>query len=194
MLQIIIRIIIEPLFWLLYWPKPKNWRNMFQSGPVIYMSNHKRWFDPVMIILFSVRPVYIMGKIELFKNKFIGWFLRSVNAFPITRGKADVSALKQSINVLKKGKVLLIFPEGHRTAGDSLNELHEGVSFIAARSKATIVPIYIHNDYGFFNTARVTIGKPIDIKKIESEKNTFLNKNEISKILFSSLKELGQGE
>ena len=193
MLQIFLRIFIEPLFWLLYWPKPKNWRNMFQKGPVIYMSNHKKWFDPIMIILFSLRPVYVLGKNELFVNKFFAFILRSLYAYPIKRGAADVGAIKESINILKEGKVLLIFPEGHRTRGANLNSLHDGISFIAARAKATIVPMYIHNDYGFFNTAKMTIGNPIDIKKIEAEKGK-LSKEQISEILFTDLKELHQGE
>lgn len=194
MLQVIIRIVIQPFFWLLYWPKPKNWKNMFQKGPVIYMSNHKKWFDPIMIILFSVRPLYILGKIELFKNKFFAWFFRSVNVVPVERGKADISAMKKSINVLKEGKILLIFPEGTRTKGENLNKLHAGVSFIAAKTKATIVPMYIHNDYSFFRPARMTIGEPINLKMIEAQKNTSLKKEQISDILFESLRQLGHEE
>ena len=193
MLQIIARIFIQPLFWLLYWPKPKNWSYMFQKGPVIYMSNHKRWFDPVMIVLLSLRPVYTIGKQELFNNKFYNFFLRKLMAFPVGRGSADLTALKRSINILKSGKVLLIFPEGTRTHGKDLNQLHDGVSFIASKTKAMIVPINIQNDYSFFHTAKVSIGKPIDIQKLEEENGT-LKMEQISSVLFESMRELHQGD
>jgi len=146
-----------------------------------------------MIILFSVRPVYILGKEELFVNKLHGFILRSLYAFPVKRGQADVSAIKTSINILKEGKILLIFPEGTRTKGENLNSMHDGVSFIAMRAKATIVPINIQNDYTFFHRPIVTIGEPLDINKIEAEKGK-LSKEQISQILFGTLKELHQGE
>lgn len=193
MLQIIVRIILQPLFWLFYWPKPKNWRYLNKSGPVIYMSNHKRWFDVFIIILSSMRVVYILGKQELFENKLFGAVLRGLNAFPVSRGTADVSAIKQSINILKEGKVLLIFPEGTRTKGEELNTMHDGVSLIALKSKASIVPINIQNDYDFFHHAKVTIGEPIDIKKLELQTDK-LNTKKVSEILFKTLANLHKGE
>ncbi|MDN8940728.1 lysophospholipid acyltransferase family protein, partial [Staphylococcus aureus] len=71
--------------------------------------------DPVFLAIIFSSKIKFMGKKELFENKFLAVFLRSIGVFPIDREGRDLKSLKNSIKLLKDGKVLGIFPEGTRT-------------------------------------------------------------------------------
>ena len=68
----------------LYWRLSRIGReHVPQTGPVIFVSNHRSFIDPFIIGLCNRRPVYYVAKEELFKNRFLGWFLGSLGAFPV---------------------------------------------------------------------------------------------------------------
>ncbi len=58
-------------------------------------------------------------------------------------GAADREALRRAQQVLEAGEVLILFPEGERRSGPVVEDLHEGVAFLAARTGATVVPVGI---------------------------------------------------
>jgi 1-acyl-sn-glycerol-3-phosphate acyltransferase len=66
-----------------------------------------------------------------------------VGAFPVHRESADREALRRAQQVLDAGEVLILFPEGERRSGPVVQDLHEGVAFLAARTGATVVPVGI---------------------------------------------------
>ncbi len=67
----------------------------------------------------------------------------AVGAFPVHRQSADREALRRAQQVLEAGEVLILFPEGERRTGPVVEDLHEGVAFLAARTGATVVPVGI---------------------------------------------------
>lgn len=52
-----------------------------------------------------------MAKAELFKNPILGFIIRSLGAFPISRGKGDVGSVKTVFRLLEEGKIVGIFPK-----------------------------------------------------------------------------------
>ncbi len=64
-----------------------------------------------MIAIAVPRPVSFMAKKELFENKILGKLVSALNAFPVDREGSDLSAIRNSLKVLKEDKVLGIFPE-----------------------------------------------------------------------------------
>ena len=116
------------------------------SGPVIIAGNHLSYMDPLMICMVEPRsrPVHFMAKIELFGHgPFFNWLLRSLHAFPIRRGAADREAISTATDILKRGGIVGIFPEGTRIRGDKVSAGEEGAAFIAMRADAPIVPVGI---------------------------------------------------
>ena len=85
--------------------------------------------------------VFYFAKVELFRNKAIGWFLRGVHAFPVNRGKADRHAWKQSQDILKRGDQLIFFPEGTRSKD---GEVQSGQPGMARLAFATGAPVADH--------------------------------------------------
>lgn len=136
--------------------------NIPSDGGVILCANHNSLWDPVLIGSHTKRPIHFMAKRQLFKNKLFDWVLRKLCAFPVDRDGADISALKNSLKILKRGDVLGIFPEGTRRDSIDIKHFKEGVSLIAQRSQATILPVRIRSTFRFRAPVAIEYREPID--------------------------------
>lgn len=114
-----------------------------ESGPVILAPNHRAHVDPPLLSLISPRPLCFMAKDELFRVPVFGKFIRAMGAFPVKRGTADRAALKRAIELLKAGRVVVIFPEGTRSEDGTLRTAEKGFALIAKQTGAPIVPVAI---------------------------------------------------
>jgi 1-acyl-sn-glycerol-3-phosphate acyltransferase len=84
-----------------------------------------------------------MGKDSLWDNRLLARILPTLGAFPVHRESADRESLRQAQKVLEAGEALVLFPEGERRTGPVIEDLHDGVAFLAARTGATVVPVGI---------------------------------------------------
>lgn len=134
-----------------------------KDGAVIVYANHQNFRDPIILCAHLSRPMYFMGKKELFQNRLIARALTAIGVFPVARGEADVSAIRTSLSILKAGGVLGIFPEGHRYTDGQIHEAGNGISLIALRSGAAAVPARIFGRYKLFGKIRVHVGAPVDL-------------------------------
>ncbi len=137
--------------------------NVPESGALIVYGNHISMKDPVMVGYALNRPVHFMAKNELFKSKFLSRLFSALGAFPVDRGGADMKAVRTSIRLLSRNEVLGMFPQGGRRSQNANTKLENGVSLIALRSMATLVPVYI-TGYKLFRKNRLIIGKPIQLE------------------------------
>src|SRR5205823_10309120 len=85
-----------------------------RSGPLIVVSNHFAWVDPVMLGAYFPRPLIFMAKQELWRMRPVGWIVERYGAFPVRRGEADRGAFRAALGILEAGGALGIFPEGTR--------------------------------------------------------------------------------
>ncbi len=113
-----------------------------ESGPVILAPNHVSYLDPFLVGVAVSRRVHFMAKKELFRNPLVGWLLRGVQAYPVTRERVDPSTLKRTLSLLAAGQVVLMFPEGTRGDGRALGQAKPGIAVIAAHSGAVVVPVF----------------------------------------------------
>ncbi len=84
-----------------------------------------------------------MAKEELFKVPVLGPIIRSLGAFKVRRGEGDTESIRRALSLLEEGRALLVFPEGSRGDGKSLQPVNRGVTMLAKRSKAQVVPVGI---------------------------------------------------
>ena len=140
-----------------------------RSG-VLLCPNHSSNWDPILVALrlpINYR-LHIMAKEELFANPLLGWLLKKVGAFPVSRGSNDINAVKQSIQALKDGDNLLIFPEGttiHNGVGytDGLPaHAKAGVAMIGVRTGAKLVPVFVDGEKKLFHRTRIIFGQPYE--------------------------------
>lgn len=161
MLYVIIKILLFPIVWLLFRPRIIGRENLRIKGAAIFVCNHISMIDPVIIMVATPRIVHFMAKAELFKNWFLNLFFRALLAFPVDRTKADMASLKKALHLLGGGKVFGIFPEGKRTITNDLDTLEKGAAFLASRSGAPIVPMYIKHDSYRRLHVKMMVGEPI---------------------------------
>ncbi len=168
--------------------------NIPLDGKLVVCSNHSNNLDPVVISIFFPRRISWMAKKELFDNKFISFIGRNVGAFPVNRDEVDIGAVKNSLKILKEGRVLGIFPEGTRVKEMNLNNAKSGVSLLAIRSKAPVLPIYVESRYKLFSKVKIHIGKPLYLHKDIEGKPTPEQYKELSKYILSQIYSLKDKE
>ena len=149
--------------------------NIPKIEPVVVVSNHLSNIDPFVVnVALFPRKVCSMAKEELFRNPLLSFFFRKLGAFPIHRGKYDRRAFKNSLEVLSRGQVFAIFPEGRRNRLEDgkLGPLHKGAALIAIKSGVLVVPMGIKgtekifpkgNLLPRFPKVKVKIGKPLPL-------------------------------
>jgi 1-acyl-sn-glycerol-3-phosphate acyltransferase len=112
-------------------------------GPLIVAANHLHSFDAFLLSAFLPRKIMFLTRASAYRFPPVGWFLRMCGAFPITRGQADQWSLNWSLEVLKQGKVLGIFPEGRVQHGSGMAVAKTGVALLACKAGAPILPMSI---------------------------------------------------
>lgn len=117
--------------------------NIPENEGVIIASNHRSYADPVLLTMYMKKPVRYMAKEELFKNKLFGAFIKMLGAFPVRRGKGDMQIIEDSVDIIKQGHNLVIFPEGTRAKENKVGKGKTGVAMIAAKAGADVLPVGI---------------------------------------------------
>jgi len=152
--------------------------NIPRSGPVLLVSNHTSYTDPVVLGVACPRPVHYLGKRELFEHgRIFTWLIRTLGCVPIRRDRHASSAIRRAEELLGAGEVVGLFPEGGiETRGD----LKAGVALIAMRSGAPVVPVYLSGTRGMYEPdawllrsrrVRVEVGKPLHARDIGARSN-----------------------
>ena len=148
-----------------------------KNGPLIVASNHLNNADPPFLARALGRPPIFMAKKEMVEKPVIGALFRAWGAFPVRRGEPDRAALRAAEDVLRRGEVLLMFPEGTRSRTGAMNHAHPGTGLIALRTGAPILPMAITGTEGIrwpycflkplsVRRVRVTIGEPFTLPPV----------------------------
>lgn len=145
------------------------------EGPAILMINHIAFFDPVVVLGNLPRNIVPIAKAEGFRNPILYLWLRLWRVIPLHRGEVDRAALREILQVLAAGEVVLIAPEGTRSSG--LQRARAGVAFLGYRSGAPIIPVALEGTRGFptINPVRwrqpgavVRLGRPFRFRPVPS--------------------------
>ncbi len=118
----------------------------------LIVSNHISHADPPLLGIICKKVyslnarLYFLAKEELFQiNKHYEEILHVLHAIPLKRSGLDINAIKKGMEILHSGASLVIFPEGTRNKTHDFLIGRPGAGFIALKTKATIIPIYLKN-------------------------------------------------
>lgn len=169
-----------------------------EDGPFIICANHISATDPIAMAsaMRHIQP-HFMAKSQLFKNPALSWLLRNLGAYPVNRDGKDVGALSGSIDMLKNGMSVGMFPQGTRHPGKNPEDtkVRNGIGLIAASSGAKILPMYIdtkNNTAKLFRRRTVIIGKPITPEELAFDPSARGEYNRISSLIFDRICEIGK--
>lgn len=118
------------------------------TGAVIIAPTHRSNIDTPFMGAVLEREQRFMAKDSIFKSPFWTKFLVALGGFPVKRGSFDRETLNNARAILKRGEVLVVYPEGARQEGPRIKPVFEGAVWLAARSGAPIVPAGIGGSHG----------------------------------------------
>lgn len=121
--------------------------NIPKTGPVLMVSNHQSHFDPPLIGVGCRRRLNYLARETLFHFAPFRWLIRSLDAIPIDRDGLGLTGIKESLRRLKRGEIVLIFPEGTRSRDGEIAPFRPGFTVLAARSGAAILPVAIEGAF-----------------------------------------------
>jgi 1-acyl-sn-glycerol-3-phosphate acyltransferase len=174
-----------------------------QEGPLLVVSNHLSNADPPLLTIAFPRTVFFMGKSELFRVPGLGWLIRRLGGFPVTRGTPDRVALRHALAVLDQGIAMGIYPEGGRSKTGAMVRGFPGAGLLALQSRAPILPVAIYGTEYFpvngewpprrprsaESGVTIRFGHPfriperVDGKRVTSEEATRLLMSQVAELL-----------
>jgi 1-acyl-sn-glycerol-3-phosphate acyltransferase len=145
----------------------------------LFMSNHSSLFDIPLLEAYIPTFVRAVEALRQFKWPLYGWAIRRLGNIPIDRKNihASIKSMKRTEKILKKGKSIIILPEGHRTLDGNLGQFKKLPFHLAKQAGIPIIPIGLsglfqlkHKGSWLIRPRPVTIkfGQPITPEKIES--------------------------
>jgi 1-acyl-sn-glycerol-3-phosphate acyltransferase len=168
-----------PLCRLLFRPSVSGAENIPKSGAAILVSNHISAGDTFLLPSMIRRRVTFPAKIELFhgrglKGKILSWFLTSVGQRPMDRsgGRASAGGMENVLDVLRKGDLLGIYPEGTRSPDGRLYKGKTGVARLVLQAGVPVIPVgmidtqlvpsRLVHAIPIMRRPKIRIGKPMD--------------------------------
>lgn len=149
--------------------------NVPKEGACILTPNHESFADPIWITIPIKRRVRYMAWERFFRIPVLGTIMRVFGAFPVKLETTDTAAQKEAIDLMKKGSLLVIFPEGGRTRTGKLMPFKAGAFRLALAHGVPIVPVTIDGGYHIWSVHRllprpgkltITYHQPIYIEKL----------------------------
>ena len=159
----------------------------------IFCSNHQTNNDAIIIKAKISHKFKFLSKASLFKNKFFGWIMRGLGAYPINRGGNDIQAVKTTLNYLKNNEQIVIFPEGTRVKEDESAEYKNGLVMFALKTDCYVVPSYFRKKTKPFVFNKLVIGEAFKFSEMDEFKDVKPTKevlNRASEVLHEKMEYL----
>jgi 1-acyl-sn-glycerol-3-phosphate acyltransferase len=188
-----------------YGLRTEGMQHVPRSGPVLVLANHESFLDPVLVGLAVRRHLCFLARDTLFNHPAFGWLIGSLGAAPINQDGFARQGLKTTLEQLRAGRAVLVFPEGERSADGELHALRPGVHLLIKKMKMPVLPVGIAGAYEvwprhqklprlsplFFpaskGTLAVVVGQPLDGAELAK-----MPRQRVLDDLFSSLQEVQQ--
>ncbi len=172
-----------------------------KQGGVLIAANHASYLDIPFLGVALQRRAAFLGRQDLFPMPGIHWLCRWLGWIPIRQNRLDREGFAKAINLIKEGRVVVIYPEGTRTLDGTLGPGKPGLGVIVAETGCRVVPAYIAGTYEAlpteatwvrFHPIKVVFGPPIDFSADATRlagKEFFRH---VSRTVMARIAELGQ--
>ncbi|MEO1068982.1 MAG: lysophospholipid acyltransferase family protein [Cyanobacteria bacterium J06638_6] len=162
--------VVSPMLGLYFRGRVYGAEHVPNAGGLVVVANHASDFDPPLLSAAVRRPVSYMAKEELFKVPVLSQSIRLYGAYPVKRGSADRSAIREALKQLDQGWAVGIFLQGTRTADGRIPGAKIGAALIAAKAQVPLLPVSLWGTHCIFKPGSslprstpltIRIGEPI---------------------------------
>jgi long-chain acyl-CoA synthetase len=121
------------------------------QGPLILVANHCSFFDAFILAaslpLRTCQQIFYLGFEWFFRQPLLAWWGRGVRVIPVDMDTYLLRALQASAVILRRGKVLCVFPEGERSVDGRVRPFRKGVGILVKELKVPVLPAYISGSF-----------------------------------------------
>jgi len=202
-------VVLGPILRLLFRPWVEGIENVPPQGAAILASNHLSFSDSFFLPLMVSRRVTFLAKAEYFTGRGVkGWFSKlfftSIGQVPIDRsgGRASEGALKKGLEILNKGDLLGLYPEGTRSPDGRLYRGKTGIARMALEAGVPVIPVAMINTFDIQPPGKVIprimrvgirIGEPLDFSRYQGlASDRFVLRSITDEIMYELMQLSGQ--
>jgi 1-acyl-sn-glycerol-3-phosphate acyltransferase len=127
-----------------------NRERIIEEGGVILAMNHESYLDPPLAGIACHREIHYLARKTLLEWPILGPILPKLKVIPVDQDRADMSALKNVIKLVRAGESTVIFPEGSRTLDGNLLPALPGLGLVIAKTLVPVVPMRIFGAHKAF--------------------------------------------
>lgn len=160
------------------------------KGPLIIVQNHRGFMDfPLIVRMFALRRVHVVVSETLYASSgFLRFLLKVMGVIRAERFSGNLSFVNESIAVLKKGGIVLIYPESKIETTEEIWEFKRSAALISLQSGVPILPIYHNGRIGFFKRDKCFIGDLMYPQEYAAEGATLAeNADRLNKALYDNI-------
>ena len=172
-----------PLQWLFFKKKVYYEGKKYSSwkkGGKLFISNHYNILDyGLNCFMVFPRKLFAVTSEMPFKSKLLRFGMKFFGTIQANRATGDMSFIDKSAQVISKGKLVQIFPEGRNTPDGEMHPFKPSYVMIAALANCKIVPIITDGNYGIFKRVSVIIGNEIDLGELLGKDPATFTKEDI---------------
>lgn len=117
------------------------------TGGLLVAANHASYLDIPLLGCGMKRRAWYLGRSDLFPIPVVNAVLRSLGWIPIRLGRFDREAFSRAIELIRQGKVVVIFPEGGRSRDGRLRPPKAGIGVIVSKTGCPVVPAYLKGTF-----------------------------------------------
>lgn len=201
-------VVIGPVVKAIFRPWIVGRSNVPKHGAAILASNHLSVSDSVFLPLLIDRPMSFLAKSDYFTGHGLkGWatkyFMKATGQIPIDRsgGKASEASLNTGLQVLGRGDVLGIYPEGTRSPDGKLYRGRTGIARMALEARVPVIPVVMVDTDTAMPIGRtvprivrvgIVIGEPLDFSRYEGMENDRYILRSVTDEIMVALQRLGE--
>ncbi|MCM1043763.1 MAG: 1-acyl-sn-glycerol-3-phosphate acyltransferase [Corallococcus sp.] len=157
----VLRYLVRP-----FYPTKIYGQKKLEQKQLILVGNHISAWDPVLLYAWTKTHVSFMYKAEFQQNKFLRWAFDGLEFIPVNRGEVDISATKTAMRLLKRNRILGLFPEGSRNPNiDCLLPLKTGTALFAIKTKSPLRAFYVWDKAKIFRKSYYIIGEEFTLEE-----------------------------
>ena len=167
-----LRAVFSPAFTLSFRLKTHGRDNVPREGAAILAANHASFLDPILVGICARRPVRFLVANDFYRSPRLHIALRWLGAIPVGGDAGMVRSFRHIGEVIRRGGLLGIFPEGGITRDGSMRPFRAGASVLALRMGVPLIPIHLGGTFEAlpryakwprFVPVTVRIGSPIPV-------------------------------